>query len=303
MIAENRSADNRIIRALSADPRLPPFVDRAPAGGYSVPMFHEQVPEQVRAILDDFLPVMTEWFPGDYAVALGGSRGKGLADERSDLDFRYYYEHVIPDGARRKELVDRYKTLIDEWGARGFVIDGFWSREVSEIDRRIDLQLTGENITPEPLPWAIWGYELLTDLYCQIPILDPYGIVARWKEKLSCYPAAMKTAILKHHLMVLTYWRDDYHYVNKVERGDFLFAEGLALKLVNSMVRVIFALNEVYYVGDGNNLRFIEDFEIVPEGFADRVARILHRSGDPISLSEQRELLVELINDVEESVR
>lgn len=149
----------------------------------------------------------------------------------------------------------------------------------------------------------MWGYELLTDIHCQIHILDPGGVLQGWSERLAQYPPALKRAIVNHYVHILNYWRDDYHYANKVRRQDVLFCQGLALTLINGMVRVLFALNEVYYVGDGNNLLFLRDFATVPDRFVEKVEEILRGAGRPESLAEQRELLVGCINGVGEVAR
>lgn len=262
-------------------------------------MTETQLPEAVPRILDDFLPVLQEWWPGACAVALGGSRAKGLADSGSDLDFRYYYSAVIDDGDRQRELEAAYRQLLATWEKRGHVIDGFWCRPIARIEDRLEAQLTGVDITPEPLFWSVWGYELLTDIHCQIHILDPDGVLQRWSDRLAQYPQPLKQAVVSHYLPMLTYWRDDYHYVNKLRRDDFLFAEGLALKLINGLIRILFALNEVYYVGDGNNLRFVGTLGIIPDGFVERIGEILHRGARVLSLMEQRQLLVQCIDEVE----
>jgi len=243
--------------------------------------------------------VLQEWWPGQYAVALGGSRAKGLADSGSDLDFRYYHTSVIEDGERQQVLEAMYRERLARWGERGYVIDGFWCRPIARIEERLEAQLTGTDITPEPLFWAVWGYELLTDIHCQIHILDPGGVLQRWSDRLAQYPQPLKCAIVAHYLPMLTYWREDYHYVNKLRRDDFLFAEGLALKLINGMIRILCALNEVYYVGDGNNLRLLDALETIPDGFAQRIGTILHRDARTVSLMEQRQLLAHCIDDVE----
>lgn len=66
----------------------------------------------------------------------------------------------------------------------GHVIDGFWCRSDTQIDARLEAQLTGEDITPDPLFWAVWGYELLTDIHCQIHILDPEVVLRGWSQRL-----------------------------------------------------------------------------------------------------------------------
>ena len=132
------------------------------------------------------------------------------------------------------------------WKERGINIDGVWRRTVGEIDSALDGWLSGE-ITPVNLVWTIWGYHILTDINNQFAIEDPYQIIGDWKERLSVYPPALKQAILGKYAASLRYWRSDYHYAHKVERGDVVFLAGMASKLVHESIQILFALNETYF--------------------------------------------------------
>ena len=85
----------------------------------------------------------------------------------------------------------------------------------------------------------------------------------------------LRQAILDKNLASLRYWRADYHYAHKVERGDIVFLAGITSKLVHEIIQTPFALNETYYVGDGANLAFVENLRIVPADFTTRVRDIL----------------------------
>jgi hypothetical protein len=147
------------------------------------------------------------------------------------------------------------------------------------------------------LQWTIWGYHILTDINNQFIIEDPYHIIGAWKAHLSVYPPALKQAVLEKYAASLRYWRSDYHYAHKVEQGDMVFLAGMSTKLVHEMIEILFALNETYFVGDGANLVFVEEFRIVPADFAARVREILYpRTPDP--LRGQYSALTALIDDV-----
>ena len=96
----------------------------------------------------------------------------------------------------------------------------------------------------------------------------------------------------------MRYWRQDYHYRNKVERRDLVFLAGLTSRLVHDLIAILFALNETYYVGDGNNLGFIARFRHVPEGFAEAVGRILYPAPGADVFERQYADLARLIDAV-----
>ena len=84
----------------------------------------------------------------------------------------------------------------------------------------------------------------------------------------------------------------------KVERRDRVFLAGLTSRLVHDLIAILFALNETYYVGDGNNLDFIARFRQAPEGVAEAVARILYPEAGDDALERQYTDLAGLIDAV-----
>jgi hypothetical protein len=255
--------------------------------------------EEQNAIIEEFSSVMLLFAaPGRVATTISGSHGKRKADVRSDFDFRVYADAFITENWMQSPGWKPFQTALDKWQARGHRIDGFWPRKISEIDAALDRWCTG-NIEPEALVWSVWGYHLPTDIASQHAIHDPDGIIAAWHSRLQVYPAALKAAILHKHLEFVRYWRDDYHYVSKVERGDSIFLAGLSTKIVHSLCQILFALNEVYYPGDGWNGKYIESFSIVPARFDERVTACLYPVAELDMLARQRRQLIELIDEVE----
>ncbi|HWJ39686.1 MAG TPA: nucleotidyltransferase domain-containing protein, partial [Candidatus Limnocylindrales bacterium] len=67
---------------------------------------------------------------GVLAIVLGGSRARGTADERSDIDLGIYYDGAHPFsipalGAAAKELDDRHSdNLVTSFGNWGPVVNG-----------------------------------------------------------------------------------------------------------------------------------------------------------------------------------
>jgi|WetSurMetagenome_2_1015567.scaffolds.fasta_scaffold168506_2 hypothetical protein len=255
------------------------------------------LPPQVQAVIEDFLPICHK-LAGDqrYAISIGGSLGKGTWDQRSDVDFRLFLDHAPLWPHEKPELWADYFAGLERWKEKGILIDGVWVRTVGEIDAALDGWLDGK-IQPVPLLWTIWGYYVLPDIYHQWTIEDPYNIIGGWKQRLGVYPPKLKAAILQKYVESMQYWRGDYHYQNKVERGDVVFLAGMSSKLVHEMLQVIFALNETYFVGDGSNLAFVEKFKILPANFSARVQAILYPGG-PGAVRDQYAGLCSLIDEV-----
>jgi hypothetical protein len=115
------------------------------------------------------------------------------------------------------------------------------------------------------------------------------------------YPAALKTALIDKHMERLRYWRSDYHYKNKAERGDIIFLASLSVRLVHDIMQVMCAVNEIYYPGDGHNLNVAEHFAVKPADFETRIEHILYPDNSD-RLLRQYNALMDIINDVENLV-
>jgi hypothetical protein len=184
--------------------------------------------------------------PGRMAVTLGGSWAKGKADSRSDFDFRVYADEFVTQNWVQSPGWNPYLELKAKWENRGFRIDDFWPRTVTDIEDQLATWESGF-IAPTPLVWSVWGYHILTDIASQTIVSDPDGVVGGWKTRLSIYPPALKTAILKQHGEFVRYWKNDYHYESKAVRGDAFFLAGLSAKIVHSLSQILFALNETHF--------------------------------------------------------
>lgn len=236
--------------------------------------------------------------PGRFAVTLGGSHAKKKADALSDFDFRIYADEFVTQDWRDSPGWKPYQELKARWQARGFRIDDFWPRTIADVEGQLADWEAGK-IAPTPLVWSVWGYHVLTDIASQHAVFDPDGIVSGWKARLSVYPLTLKSAILKEHGDFVRYWKQDYHYQNKVVRGDAVFLAGLSAKIVHSLSQIVFALNETYFPGDGWNTSYFQAFTLIPPRFGERVVSALYPEPGPSQFEAQRAALIELITEVE----
>ncbi|MAS37949.1 MAG: hypothetical protein CL610_28400 [Anaerolineaceae bacterium] len=250
-------------------------------------------PKHVQDVIDDMLPTIRALAQGDYAISIGGSYGRKQFDQYSDLDFRLYCQ-TIPPQAERQQLTDS----IQRWGEQGVTIDGCWIRTVADISRQLDQWCAGEGV-PQALVWTVWGYYLPCDIYNQHVIEDPFDIIANWKAQLQPYPPLLKQAVLDQHLRFIRYWREDYHYRHKVLRQDMVFLAGLTSKIVHSLIQILFALNETYYVGDGNNLTYLRRFTRLPENVVAEIEAVLYPPPSADVLDDQYRRLMRLIDMLE----
>ncbi|WP_406387303.1 DUF4037 domain-containing protein [Streptomyces sp. NBC_00887] len=246
------------------------------------------------AAADDALRLFKHYDTGRFALTLSGSMSKGTSDELSDTDFRFYSDTPRPDPG--PEWDADWQAVRRRWAEKGVVLDEPWFRTVAEVDAVVDSWLGGHG-TPDDLVWTVWGYHPLADLACQIPVHDPDGLVSRWRDRLEPYPDTVRHATIQKFLPALRYWRDDYHYRNKVERADLTFLSSLTAKLIHHILQVLAAVNRVYYPGDGNNLRQAAAFHTAPEQLVSRIAAVLYPPGGSADVRAQRNGVIALIDE------
>lgn len=255
---------------------------------------------RIQKLIEEFLPVIRPLAKGRYAISIGGSHGKRSFDDRSDVDFRLFCDEMV--GGSKFWETENWRTLlqlVEKWRADGIEVDYCWVRMVSEIDRDLEGWLEGK-IQPTPLVWTLWGYHLLTDINNQMVLEDPDNLIGEWQRRLAQYPVKLKKALLEKHLESLKYWRKDYHYQNKVTRHDHVFLAGISARLIHDILQVLFALNEIYYVGDGRNLAYVDQFKFKPSDMSARVEAILYPETGKNRLEQQYQLLCALIDDTVE---
>ncbi len=228
----------------------------------------EQFIAQMVSIVKDILPQVP------YSFAISGSNGKKISDSYSDFDFRLYIDAEMEPttlNSYNKVFMEKAKPFYEE---SGYIIDGIWPRLTSFIDHELDKWLTGSGEVI-PYVWTIWGYHILTDIYNQIILDDPYAIAQNWKNRLTPYPSIIKEKMINSHMQFLQYWCTDYHFKNKINRGDVVFIASLHAKLIHHILQIVYALNSTYYPGDGGNLKLAENFKVKPYDFENRVSAIL----------------------------
>ncbi len=252
---------------------------------------------QMEELIKDGTRVARLYAAGRYSVTIGGSRGKGVSDERSDVDFRVYFDARV-QGEEETNARSQTLALMERWRARGVEIDGIWARTTGFVDEQLDLWLCGKG-APISMQWTVFGYYILTDIANQLIVDDPFGIAATWKQRLSVYPDALYEAVVRQHMGRLRYWRGDYHYQSKIARGDEVFLATLSMSLVRDIMQVLFALNRTYFPGDGANLRLAETFAILPRGFAERISLCLYPGRGPQALAQQAREIASLVDELE----
>jgi predicted nucleotidyltransferase len=241
---------------------------------------------------------------GVSAIVLGGSRARGTADERSDIDLGIYYDGQRPFltaalGAAAQELDDRQAenlvTSFGEWGPgvngggwleiRGNHVD-FLYRELGAVSQAIDDCIAGR-------PHSIYQLGHPLGFHMQIyagevhvcrPLFDRDGTIAELKSKVREYPEQFRGAVITKHLFDAEF---EISIATKpAQRGDVMYVAGCLFRAAGFMTLVLYALNRKFFLNEKGSLAESRGFAVKPPRFHDTIARVLGNLGTtPTELS------------------
>ena len=242
---------------------------------------------------------------GVRAIVLGGSRARGTADERSDIDLGIYYDgkhpFAIPAlGAAAKELDDRHTdglvTSFGEWGPavngggwlemRGNHVD-FLYREIGAVRDAIEDCVAGRLRSiyqiGHPLGFHIQIYA--GEVHVCRPLYDSAGTVAELKTLVSEYPEKLRIAAVTKHLFDAEF--EISIAAKPAARADVMYVAGCLFRGAGHMTIVLYALNRRFFLNEKGAFAESRGFAIKPARFHDTVASVLGRVGaTPADLSK-----------------
>jgi predicted nucleotidyltransferase len=241
---------------------------------------------------------------GVRAIVLGGSRARGTADERSDIDLGIYYDGADPFsttalGAAAKDLDDRHSdglvTSFGEWGPavngggwleiRGRHVD-FLYREISAVREAIEECIAGRTRIIYQLGHPL-GFHMQIyagEVHVCRPLFDPAGAIAGLKSKVREYPEKFRTAAVAKHLFDAEF--EISIAAKPAARGDVMYVAGCLFRAAGFMTIVLYALNRRFFLNEKGAFAESRQFAIKPARFHDTVASVLgHIGTTPAELS------------------
>jgi len=283
---------------------------------------NEKTPPRERPGLITALPVARHVanclgkIAGVAAVALGGSRARRADGIGSDVDLGIYYQPSNPPSVEQlRHLACELHsgdfppevTGFGEWGAwvnggawlkiQGFKVDWLY-RDLQRVSQVIE-DCAGGAVTCDYYlghPHGFHNHIYLAEIHYGHPLLDPFGILAQLKQRVSVYPSTLKTALVTKFLydasfmLALT--------APSARRSDVFHVSGCLFRCAAATIHVLFALNETYFMNEKGALNTIESFPLKPDDFSSRVRDILASPGKTsdtlkTSLAEMEALIAE----------
>jgi predicted nucleotidyltransferase len=244
--------------------------------------------QDMQELLDELVARLRQ-VAGAAAIALGGSRARGTATRRSDVDLALYYTPDVPlelDGLQRvaQAIDDEHRpnvlTGIGGWGpwingggwlhVRGMPVD-FLYRDVQRVADAIEQCHSGA-VTMAYQPGHPHGF--LTSIYlaevalCRIA-WDPHDMVQALKAQTTPYPPLLRQALIDKF-----FWEAGFALENArkgVPYADVAYVAGCCFRSVSCLVQTLFALNERYWMNEKGALALAATFPRVPGRLTERV--------------------------------
>ena len=234
---------------------------------------------------------------GVAAIVLGGSRARGNADERSDIDLGIYYDGANPFstatlGAAAQELDDRHLdglvTSFGEWGPgvngggwleiRGHHVD-FIYREIGAVSEAIEDCIAGRPRSIYQLGHPL-GFHMQIyagEVHVCRPLFDPAGAIAELKSLVREYPEKFRAAAVAKHLFDAEF--EISTAAKPAERADVMYVAGCLFRAAGFMTLVLYALNRRFFLNEKGAFAESRRFAIKPARFHDTAASVLGSIG------------------------
>jgi predicted nucleotidyltransferase len=267
----------------------------------------------IQALLDEVVERLRP-VAGVAAIALGGSRARGTATPRSDVDIALYYAPERPldldtlqsvaqtvDDERRTHLL----TPIGGWGpwingggwlhVRGMPVD-FLYRDLHQMTTAIERCRRGD-VTIVYQPGHPHGF--LTSIYlaeaalCRI-LWDPHNALQELKAQTAPYPPLLKVTLIEKFS-----WEAGFALQNArkgASYADLVYVAGCCFRSVSCLLQTLFALNERYWMNEKGALALAATFPQGPQALAERV------TGAFATLSSHEDSLLAAIQALEDLV-
>jgi predicted nucleotidyltransferase len=234
---------------------------------------------------------------GVAAIVLGGSRARGTADERSDIDLGIYYDGACPFsttalGAAARDLDDRHGdglvTSFGEWGPavngggwleiRGHHVD-FLYREIGAVRDAIEDFVAGRPRSVYQLGHPL-GFHMQIyagEVHVCRPLYAATGAIADLKSMVREYPAKFRDAAVTKHLFDAEF--EISIAAKPAARADVMYVAGCLFRAAGLMTMVLYALNRRFFLNEKGAFAESRRFALRPARFHDTVERVLGSVG------------------------
>lgn len=251
-------------------------------------MIPKEKERTINSIVDDLKQI-----DNVVAVVLGGSYATGNATETSDIDLGIYYSEKRPFNINDiRSISKKYAVLKDptvtgfyEWGR--WVNGGAWIetscgkvdflyKNLEQISSTIQKAKNGEweNDFEQQPPYGFSSVIYLGEIYVCIPLYDSHAHIAHLKKEIQNYPPRLKESVIRQSLWSAEFaiWHAAYFFVKE---EDLYNTAGCLTRAVKNIVTALFAINEIYPLGDKRAVEILEKVSICPPNLSNKINAVL----------------------------
>lgn len=271
-----------------------------------------QLSNEKQETLDELVSDLSQ-LKGVKALVLGGSNATGTATERSDLDIGIYYSELDPFRIEDvRAIAEKYSesenlTVTDFYGWGPWVNGGAWIetasgkvdfiyRNLEQVSSVIEKAKKGEwqNDFEQQPPYGFTSVIYLAETQACLILFDPEKEIVKLKEEVKVYPAALKRTIVRQSLWSAEFaaWHADYFK----ETGDVYSLMGCLTRGTKNFVNALFAINEIYPMGDKRALDILENARLKPENLKIKIENIV--CANKITIEENIVLFKNLCSEI-----
>lgn len=249
------------------------------------------IPKEKESFLNNIINELKQ-IDGVKALVLGGSHATGMATENSDLDIGIYYSTKKPFNLDEIKSVAQMFSDIEnptvtgfyEWGP--WVNGGAWLKtsngkvdflykNIEQISTTIDKAKNGiwENHFEQQPPYGFSSIIFLAETKYNIPLYDPEYIIENLKKEVEEYPQKLKQSVIQQSLWSaeFTIWQAE----GFASKEDIYNTLGCLTRAIKNIVTTLFAINQLYPMGDKRAIAIIEQSNIKPANLTKKLNTIL----------------------------
>jgi hypothetical protein len=148
-------------------------------------------------------------------------------------------------------------------------------KNIEQITSTIEKAKNGEwenNFEQQP-PYGFSSIIYLAETKSCIPLYDPERIIEKLKSEVLNYPAKLKQTVIQQSLWSaeFTIWNADYF----AGKRDVYNTMGCLTRAVKNIITALFAINELYPIGDKRAIEYLEKSNIKPAQLKQKIESIL----------------------------
>ncbi|MDR2941310.1 MAG: DUF4037 domain-containing protein, partial [Treponema sp.] len=224
------------------------------------------------------------------AIAIGGSRATGKADDKSDYDIYVYIQNTLENNSRNDilspycsymEIGNRYWETEDNCILKNGVFIDIVYRNFSAFVQTV-ADVVENGLCYNGYTTCMW-HNIMT---CKI-VYDKNNDLAKIKERFSVpYPQKLKTNIIKRSMNLLSdsIVSYDRQIKKSINRQDMVNINNRISAFLDSYFEIIFAINEQMNSGEKHIMEIcLEKCKILPKGFEKNIQALFYCIGNDVN--------------------